>query len=72
MSIQISDIVDELFNKHKLSRIDIDRMVKSEFKLIATTIRTKGNDTVNLIHLGKFKNTPYRVKQLKNEVVKEV
>lgn len=75
MSIQINDIVDELFNKHKLSRIDIERIVKSEWKLLATTIREKGEDTVNLIYLGKVKNTPYRRKQLKvikNEVVKEI
>lgn len=75
MSIQIKDVADILYNKHTIPRTDIERMLKSEFKLLANTIRLKGTDKVNLIYLGKWKATPYRLKTIKgeiNEVVKEV
>ena len=64
----IEDVIDELCNTSDLSRVDISRMVKSQFKVTNQTIKTKGNKTCNMIFLGKFKNTPYRVKQLKGLV----
>lgn len=69
MNIQIEDIIDQLYNKyHGTSREDINRMVKSEFKLTQETINLKENVTVNWMYLGKVKPTPYRVKQLKGKI----
>ncbi len=64
----IEDVIDELCNTSDLSRVDISRMVKAGFKVTNLTIKEKGNKTCNHIFLGKFKNTPYRVKQLKGLV----
>lgn len=76
MSIQINDIIDLLYYKYKdVSKADIARITKSQFKLLKNTIKIKGDKKVNIIYIGKFKPTPYRAKQLKdlkeNEVVKE-
>lgn len=64
----IEDIIDELYSKYSIPRIDIARMVKAQFKVTNQTIKAKGDKTCNIIFIGKFKNTPYRVKQLKGEV----
>lgn len=66
--INIEDIIDELHSKYNIPRIDISRMVKAQFKVTNQTIKAKGDKTCNLIFIGKFKNTPYRVKQLKQEI----
>lgn len=64
MNIQIDDIIDELCNKYNIPRTDISRMVKAQFKVLKNTIKEKGDKKVNLMYLGKFKPTPYRVKQI--------
>lgn len=64
--MDIEQVIDLLCNTNDISRADISRMVKSEFKVIKNIIKEKGDKTCNLIFIGKFKNTPYRKKQLKN------
>ena len=68
--MNIEDIIDLLCNTNTISRIDISRMVKAQFKVANQTIKLKGDDTCNLIFIGKVKPTPYRLKQLK-EVINE-
>lgn len=66
MNSQIDDIIDQLYNKyHGISREDINRIVKSQFKLTQEVINAKGDKTVNWMYIGKIKPTPFRVKQLK-------
>ena len=65
MSIQIEDIIDELYNKYNIPKADIARVVKSQFKLLKNTIKLKEDKVVNLRYIGKYKPTPFRVKQLK-------
>lgn len=67
MSIQIDDIINELHNKYNIPREDIARIVKSEFKVLKNTIKEKGDSVVSLIYIGKFKPTPFRLKQLKQQ-----
>lgn len=64
----IDDVIDQLFETNNLDRVDIGRMVKSQFRVVSSTIRSKGDKTCNLIFVGKFKPTPYRIKQLKGLV----
>lgn len=64
--MDIEEVIDLLCNTNDIPRADISRMVKSEFKVTKNTIKEKGDKTCNLIFIGKFKNTPYRKKQLKN------
>lgn len=65
--MNIEDVIDLLCNTNDVPRVDIARMVKAQFKVVNTTIKEKGNKTCNLIFIGKFKTTPYRVKQLNKE-----
>lgn len=67
MSIQIEDIIDELYNKYNIPKADIARIVKSQFKVLKNTIKLKEDKVVNVRYIGKFKPTPYRVKQLKEQ-----
>lgn len=67
MAYTIEDVIDELFNKHNIPRVDISRMVKAQFKVTNQTIKVKGDKVCNLIFIGKFKPTPFRLKQLKQQ-----
>lgn len=64
MSIQIEEIIDELHNKYNIPKVDIARIVKSQFKVLKNTIKAKGDKIVNLRYIGKYKPTPFRMKQL--------
>lgn len=65
MNTQIDELIDIIYNKyHGISRETINRIIKSEFKLVQETISAKDTKSVNLIHIGKFKPTPFRLKQL--------
>ena len=68
--ISIEDIVNELYSKYNIPKADLSRIVKSQFKLTKNIIISKGSETCNLIYLGKFKNTKFRSKQLK-EILNE-
>lgn len=73
MNTQIEDIIDQLFNKyHGVSRDDINRMIKSQFKLTQEVINERSNTVVNWMYLGKIKPTPFRVKQLKIKEIEQV
>jgi len=65
--MDIEQVIDLLCNTNDIPRADISRMVKSEFKVTFNTVKEKGDKECNLIFIGTFKPTPYRVKQLKNE-----
>lgn len=68
MNTQIEDIIDQIYNKSTgISREDINRVIKSQFKLTQETINAKGSKTVNWMYIGKVKPTPFRIKQLSNE-----
>ncbi len=68
MNTQIEDIIDQIYNKSTgISREDINRVIKSQFKLTQETINAKGSKTVNWMYIGKVKPTPFRLKQLSNE-----
>lgn len=67
MSMQIDDIIDELFSKHHgISREDINRIIKSQFRTTRNTINEKSDTTISLMYIGKYKPTPFRIKQLKS------
>lgn len=69
MNTQIEEIIDELFNKYRgISREEINRIIKSQFKLTQETVACKGDKIINWMYIGKVKPTPFRVKQLKQQV----
>lgn len=73
MNTQIEDIIDQLFNKyHGIARDDINRIIKSQFKLTQEVIKERGDTVINWMYIGKVKPTPFRVKQLKQKVNEQV
>lgn len=51
----ISNIIDELYNKHNgITRQDIKRVVMSQFKLLKQELNNEGIREVKMIHLGSF------------------
>jgi len=55
MNQLIDEIYTKLRDKHGISKTDIDRIVDSQFRVLEDNIRNRGNKTVNLIYIGKFK-----------------
>ena len=66
MSIVIDDIIDELFNKYRLTKPELNGIVKSQFKLLSKTVKAKGSTKVKMMYIGTWKPTTYRLKQLKS------
>ena len=65
MSKVIDNIIDDLFNKYNLTKPEINRIVKSQFKLLNKTIKSKQDTKVKLMYIGTFKPTTYRLNKLK-------
>jgi len=59
MNPLINEIYDILKNKYGISKVEIERITDSQFKVLENNIKTRGNRVVNLIYLGKFKPSKY-------------
>ena len=59
MNQQIDEIYTMLKNKYGISKVEIERITDSQFKVLENNIKTRGNKVVNLIYLGKFKPSKY-------------
>jgi hypothetical protein len=58
----IDDVLTELKAKYGISKIELERIVDSQFKVARLNIEEKSLKTVNLIHLGKIAPSPWFVK----------
>lgn len=75
MDNSINDIIGDLAKKYNLTKSDIERVIDAQFKVLALQLNKKEVKDIYMIYLGKFKPTPFLVKQNKekqNELVKEV
>ena len=63
------DLIYKLSKKYNISDLEIERIVDSQFKLVADNITNKTFKTINLIHIGKFTPTLYKLRaiQLEND-----
>jgi nucleoid DNA-binding protein len=59
------EIIYRLVKKHKISDLEIERIVDSQFKAVLEIINEKGSKVVSIKHLGKFLPTTHRQKKLK-------
>ena len=59
MNQLIEEIYDVLKVKHGISKVEIERIVNTQFKVLENNIKTRGNKVVNLIYLGKIKPSKY-------------
>lgn len=67
MSIQIDDIINQLYNKYNgIDKRDIKRIINSQFKLTQELVSNKSTKVVNWMYLGKVKPTKYRLKLANN------
>ena len=55
MNQQIEELYDVLKEKHGISKVEIERIVNTQFKVLENNIKTRSNKVVNLIYLGKVK-----------------
>ncbi len=83
MDNSIKDIIGTLSTKYNLSKVDIERIVDSEFRVLANTVEAGEVKIVNMVYIGKFRPTYYlpianearRLKALKlqeNELVNKI
>ena len=56
------EIIATLAKKYKISERDCERIVDSQFRVVVSTIQSKGKKTINLIKLGKFTPVKKRLK----------
>lgn len=55
-----NEIILEISKIFKISEIEAERIIDSQFKCIINTVNEKSDKTIQLIYLGKF--TPNRYK----------
>lgn len=55
----INKILDEIKEETNISKVELERIIDTEFKLIAENIRLRSKKTVNLIYIGKFRPTKF-------------
>lgn len=63
------EILDEIKDKFNLSKMELERIVDSQFRVIRDTMSNREGKVVQLIYLGKFRPTIYNMdyKRNKNE-----
>lgn len=53
------EILDEIKNNFNLSKIELERIIDSEFRVIRDTMSNREGKVIQLIYLGKFRPTIY-------------
>ena len=53
MNQLIEEIYNVLKDKYGISKVEIERITNTQFKVLENNIKTRGNKVVNLIYLGK-------------------
>lgn len=59
------EIIYFLHKKYKITEVDCERIVDSQFRLVANTIQAKEIKVINLIGLGKFTPVARRLRERK-------
>lgn len=55
----IDKILSELREETGISKVELERMIDVQFKIVREHIETRDPRTISLIHLGKFKMSDY-------------
>lgn len=56
------EIINELYEIYKIPKVELNRIVSSQFRLVERIITNKECKTINCMYLGKFYPTTYRKK----------
>ena len=65
------DIIDTLAKKYAVSEHVVERIVRSQFKLVLDVMQEQKYETIRLHYLGAFGVKPGRLKQLQKNEDKE-
>lgn len=60
MNSVYNEIILEVSKKFKISELEAERIIDSQFKYVTNIVNEKSDKTIQLIYLGKF--TPNRYK----------
>jgi len=60
-------IIDRLSIKHSISKKKIEKVVNSQFKFVAKTMKKGDFESVRLRFWGKFEVDPYRLKKIQEK-----
>lgn len=66
------DLITELRKLYpNVSRLELDKIIDSEFRLISNMISKRDNKVVNCVGLGKFYPTTYKLKMDEHKKLKD-
>lgn len=60
-------IIDRLSRKHSISKKKIEKVVNSQFKFVANTMKEGKFESVRLRFWGKFDVDPYRLQKIQEK-----
>jgi nucleoid DNA-binding protein len=61
------EILDEIKDQFNLSKMELERIVDSQFRVIRDTMSNREGKVVQLIYLGKFRPTIYNMDYKRNK-----
>ena len=65
------EVLDEIKSEFTLSKVELERICDSQFKVIRETMAKREGKVIQLIHLGKFRPTMYNKDYLKRLELKK-
>ena len=64
------EILDEIKSEFTLSKVELERICDSQFRVIRDTMSNREGKVVQLIYLGKFRPTIYNIDYTKRKQLK--
>jgi nucleoid DNA-binding protein len=64
------EVLDEIKSEFDLSKMELERICDSQFRVIRDTMSKREGKVVQLIYLGKFRPTMYNTDYIKNKQLK--
>ncbi len=65
------EVLDEIKSEFDLSKVELERIIDSQFRVIRTTMSNREGKIVQLIYLGKFRPTMYNTDYTKRKKLKD-
>jgi len=65
------EILDEIKSEFTLSKVELERICDSQFRVIRDTMSKREGKVVQLIYLGKFRPTIYNTDYTKRKKLKD-
>ena len=65
------EILDEIKGEFTLSKVELERICDSQFRVIRDTMSKREGKVVQLIYLGKFRPTIYNTDYAKRKKLKD-